>query len=297
VPWTAVVNARAGRRRGAREIARVDDALRARGVPVHRTADADEGAAVAAAAFGRGDGVLACGGDGTVQGLAECAATHDGLLAVVPVGSGNDFARSLGLDPDDPLGAVRVAESGRETRVDLGRIRTGDGTTRLFTTVAHSGMDGEVNRWANSVTRLSGTTLYAVAALRAIATYRPAPMRLRIDDTEWSGAPWLVAVANTRVYGGGMAIAPPARIDDGHLDVVVVSGVSRATVLTCFPRMIRGSHLGIDGVEHFRATTVTVEGPDGQEIYAGGEPIGPLPATVEAVPGALRVMVPAAVTR
>jgi diacylglycerol kinase (ATP) len=293
VPWTAVVNPRAGRRRGAEEIARVGDALRARGIPVHATADAAEGAEVATDAFARGDGVLACGGDGTVLGLAECAAEHDGRLAVVPVGSGNDFARGLGLDPEDPLAALRVIDSGRETRVDLGRIRTADGGTRRFTTVAHSGLDGEVNRWANAVTRLSGTALYAVAAVRAIATYRPTEMRVRVDDTEWSGRAWLVAVANTPVYGGGMVIAPPARIADGMLEVILVHGVSRARVLTCFPRMIRGTHLGIDGVEHLRGTTVTIEGPPGQEIYAGGEQIGPLPATVDVLPAALRVVVPA----
>lgn len=297
VRWTAVVNPSAGRRRGARELARLTDALAARSIRTIATRSTDEGRAVARAAFARGDGVLACGGDGTVQALAECAAAVDGLLAVVPVGAGNDFARALGLDHADGLAALEVLDHGRETRVDLGRVRTVDGTTVEYTTVAHSGLDGEVNRWANTVTRLSGTALYAVAAVRTIATYRPTPMAIAVDGAEWRGRPWMVSVANTHCYGGGMQIAPGARIDDGLLDVIVVHGVPRAQVLRCFPRMIRGTHLDIDGVEHFRGATVEIDGPTEQEIYASGERVGLLPATIEVVPAALRVMVPGPVTR
>jgi len=259
---------------------------------VNETGSGADAVAVARAAFARGDGVLACGGDGTVQVLAQCAAEADGLLAVVPLGSGNDFARSLGLAPGDPLVAISALDHGHEARVDLGRVRTADGACVMFTTVAHSGLDGEVNRWANTVTRLSGTALYAVAALRTIATYRPTEMRVRVDDREWSGPAWMVSVANTECYGGGMRIAPEARIDDGALDVIVVHDVSRMQVLRHFPRLIRGTHLEIDGVDHFRGATAEIHGPDGQEVYASGERVGPLPATVDVLPGALRVRVP-----
>jgi len=287
-----VVNPDAGRRHGARELARLGDALAARDIPVHRTHSADEGLAVARAAFARGDGVLAGGGDGTVQVLAQCAAEAEGLLAVIPVGAGNDFARGIGIDHTDPLAALRLLDSGHEARIDLGRVRTADGASMLYTTVAHSGLDGEVNRWANTVTWLSGTALYAVAAVRTMATYHPTEMRITVDGVEWTGRPWLVSVANTYCYGGGMHIAPGARVDDGVLDVVVVHDVSRTQVLRCFPRMIKGTHLSIDGVEHFRGTTVEIDGPADQEIYASGERVGLLPATVDVVPAALRVLVP-----
>ena len=100
------MNPGAGRRHGARELARLRDALEARSIAAHTTASAAEGLAVAGDAFARGDGVLACGGDGTVQVLAQCAAEADGLLGVIPVGAGNDFARGLGLPPRDPLAAL-----------------------------------------------------------------------------------------------------------------------------------------------------------------------------------------------
>ena len=102
-----------------------------------------------------------------------------------------------------------------------------------------------------------------------------------VDGVEWTGRPWLVAVANTHCYGGGMDIAPGAEVDNGLLDVIVVHDVSRPRVLRCFPRMIKGTHLSIDGVEHFRGTVVEIDGLTDQEIYASGERVGLLPATVD----------------
>jgi YegS/Rv2252/BmrU family lipid kinase len=292
VRWTAVVNPGAGRRRTTRDLDRLTDALARRAVEICVTASADEGRAVARAAFVRGEGVLACGGDGTVRQVAEVASTVDGLLAVVPLGAGNDFARALGLDHARPADALALLDDGFETRVDLGRARTADGCDVAFTTVAHSGLDGEVNRWANEVTWVSGTALYALAALRTMARYHPTAMRITTDDTVWEGDTWMVSIANTPCYGGGMRIAPTAQLDDGRLEVIVIAGLSRGSVVADFPRMIRGTHLGIDGVHHFSGRTVTVEGASAQDLYASGECIGALPATVTVDPGALRVVVP-----
>jgi len=292
VHWTAVVNPAAGRRGRRGDVARLRDALTAAGATVRITADAAEGRAVAADAFAAGHGVVACGGDGTVLVLAETAAAADGLLAIVATGSGNDFARALGLDHQHPLAAVDLLRTGREVRCDLARATAADGTEVVFTTVANSGLDGEVNRWANTVQRLTGTALYTVAALRTMATYRPGSMRITVDDVVVDGPTWLVAIGNTDSYGGGMRITPAARADDGLLDVVVVGDVSRPTVLGRFPQMMRGRHLGIRGITHLTGRRVMVEGVPGQDLWASGEPVGPLPATLEALPGALRVLVP-----
>ena len=290
--WTAVVNPGAGRRRGARDLARLEIALAAREVEIRVTGSAAEAVGVARTAFARGDGVLACGGDGTVQVLADVAVETGGLLGVVPVGAGNDFARALGYDHRAPLTALDALDTGREARIDVGRATAAGGPSVVFTTVAHSGLDGEVNRWANTVTWASGQALYAMAALRTMATYRPTEMSITVDGVEWSGRPWLVAVANTYCYGGGMHIAPDARVDDGRLDVIIVSDVSRAVLVARFPRMIKGTHLGIAGVTALSGATVTVDGPVSQEIYASGERVGTLPATIEVLPTALRVVLP-----
>src|SRR5262249_35808856 len=148
-------------------------ALAARAVDIHVTPTAEVGLEVARGAFAHGEGVLACGGDGTVRDLAALASETGGLMAVVPLGAGNDFARALGYDHQDPLDALTVLDDGREVTVDLARTHTADGGSQWCTTVAHTGLDGEVNRWANTVSWASGTALYAIAAVRAMAIVKP----------------------------------------------------------------------------------------------------------------------------
>jgi diacylglycerol kinase (ATP) len=293
VHWTAVVNPGAGRRGRRGDLNRLRDALVERAVEVRITASAEEGRTVAEAAFERGEGVLACGGDGTVRVLADVAARGGGLLGLVPMGAGNDFARALGIDHRRPLAALDLLERGVEARVDLGRARTADGTEQTFTTVANAGFDSEVNRWANTVSRLSGTTLYIVATLRTIGGYRPTAMRITTDGAAHEGRTWLVAIGNSASYGGGMRITPAAHPADGRFDVVIVGDLPRHRVVIHFPRVLRGTHLAVRGVHHFTGRIVTVSGAPGQDLYASGERIGPLPATVEVLPGALRVLVPA----
>jgi diacylglycerol kinase (ATP) len=298
VQWTAVVNPGAGRRRRRAAVARLGDALAARAVDIRVTSTVEAGLEVAKQAFARGEGVLACGGDGTVRDLAALASETGGLLAVVPMGSGNDFARALGYDHQRPLDALRVLDDGREVAVDLGRAHTAEGATHWFTTIAHTGLDGEVNRWANTITWASGTALYTIAALRAMAIVQPFPVRVTANGDTWSGSAWLVAVGNTHCYGAGMPIVPTARLDDGRLDAIIVDGaVSRAEVIRRFPQMMRGKHEGVAGVQLRSGASITIDappdraGPD-QDLWASGERIGPLPATIDVVPGALRVLVP-----
>jgi diacylglycerol kinase (ATP) len=293
VQWTAVVNPGAGRRRRRTAVARLGDALGARAVDIHVTPTADVGLEVARAAFARGAGVLACGGDGTVRDLAALASETGGLLAIVPLGAGNDFARALGYDHKDPLHALTVLDDGREAAVDLGRATTAGGATQWFATVAHTGLDGEVNRWANTVSWASGTALYAIAALRAMAIVQPFPIEVTADGDAWSGTAWLVAVGNTYCYGGGMPIVPTARLDDGRLDAIIVDGaVSRAEVIRRFPQMMRGKHEGVEGVHLRSGASISIDGPRDQDVWASGERVGSLPATIDVVPGALRVLVP-----
>src|SRR5438552_1054631 len=137
--WTAVVNPTAGRRQAHSRIARAADALATSSleVAVHVSADRDDARGAAVRAFEEGRGVVACGGDGTVCELAGLAAEHDGILGIVPTGSGNDFARALGIPRGDPTAAVALLEHAHVEHVDLGRAETADGTRAWFTTVAN----------------------------------------------------------------------------------------------------------------------------------------------------------------
>jgi len=302
--WTAIVNARAGRGRTRRLLPRLRAALGEAGIAAHLTNDVDEGALLARHAFDRGDGVVACGGDGTVAALAGLASEVDGALAIVPTGAGNDFARHLGIGHRRPLDAIALitdpAGGAALTRVDLGRATAADGSSRWFTTVANTGFDAEANRWANGVRWATGTPLYVLAMLRTIVAYRPQGILVRADDQEWQGPAWLVAIGNTRCYAGGMRITPDAVVDDGVLDVCVVRRTSRLELVARFPTVFRGTHTRADAVEMLRGSRVTLSAGDGPpngralELWASGERVGPLPVEVEVVPAAVRVLAPAA---
>ena len=130
----------------------------------------------------QGRAVVACGGDGTVSALAGVAADEGGVLGILPLGSGNDFARQLDIPRGDLDAAIDVLRTGRVVRADLGRAHTADGATTWFTTVANTGFDAVANAWANDVTWTSGTPLYVLATLRTLAAYSPTPVRVTVDD-------------------------------------------------------------------------------------------------------------------
>jgi diacylglycerol kinase (ATP) len=291
--WTAVVNPTAGRGRTRRMLPSLSSALTGSDLQadLYVARDVEDSSAAATDAFAAGEGVIACGGDGTVSLLAGIAAECEGLLAIVPTGAGNDFARALGISRRDPEAAADVVRTGREVRLDLGKVNG-----RWFTTVANTGFDAEVNRWANGVRHLGGTTLYLAGAARTLVTYRPHRFSIRVDDGLPLEMPaWLLAVGNTPLYGGGLRIVPDARADDGLLDVCVIGDAPVRTFLANFPRVFRGTHVNHPAVTTLRAKQVTIESLDARpmDIYASGEHVGPLPAQLEAVRSAVRVMVPA----
>jgi diacylglycerol kinase (ATP) len=301
--WRAVVNPSAGRGRTRKLLPRLTDAFAATGldVDVCVSVDLDDAVRLAREAFDDGRGVAACGGDGTVNALAGVAADHCGVLAIVPTGAGNDFARHLGLDRRRWLDTIPLLTTGQLGTVDLGRAQLtgedehGGGTVRWFTSVANAGFDSEANRWANGVQWASGTTLYVLAVLRTLGTYRPHRFRLTVDGDVHDIEAWLVAIGNARGYAGGMLITPGAELDDGQLDVCVVGPVSRAGFLRSFPRVFRGTHVSHPMVEMYRGKLVELASLDKSvpiELYGAGERIGPLPARMEAVAGALQVVVP-----
>jgi len=290
MPWTVIVNPAAGRGRTRKLLPQVEARAAAVGAKVAVSMHGDAPAALAREAAAIGHDLVACGGDGLAATIAGVAADTGRRLAVVPTGAGNDFARVLGYDPKHPLDAFGVLEQGHDRVVDLGRVNG-----RWYTCVTASGFDAEANRWANTVHRLSGTALYVAAVLRTLAVYQPHPFRLTVDGDAHDIKAWLVAVGNGPSYGGGMNIAPAASLDDGLLDVTVVGEMTRLQMLVNFPKVFKGTHTSHPKVSTFRATRVELESLDAavpMDVYADGERVGPLPATMEAVSGALTVRVP-----
>ncbi|MFD3536599.1 diacylglycerol kinase [Streptomyces sp. NPDC058664] len=310
---TLFVNPTAGRGRGARAARPAARALRDAGFAVrtvlgHDAADALRRAREAVAA---GTGALvAVGGDGMISLALQAVAGTRTPLGVIAAGTGNDFARTLGLPVRDPGAAARVTAGilrttgGRST--DLGRILgrtdggppTTDGTTeatapRWYGTVLASGFDSRVNDRGNRMRLPAGRFKYDLAILAELAGFRPVPYRLTLDGERVVEVDaTLVAVGNGSSYGGGMRICADARTDDGLLDVTVVGDCDRTTLIKVFPRVYKGTHLSHPKVTTYRARSLTLDAPD-TTGYADGEPLGPLPLTVECVPGALHVLAPA----
>jgi diacylglycerol kinase (ATP) len=288
--WTTIVNPVAGRGRTRRLLPKIEKRAAAAGAKVEVSLTPDDPIRLARAAVEQGSDLVACGGDGVVAAVAGVAAETGRRRAIVPTGAGNDFARSLGYDPKHPLDAFDALGDGHDRVVDLGRVNG-----RFYTCVTASGFDAEANRWANTVQRLTGTALYIAAVLRTLAVYQPHPFRLTVDGEAHEMQAWLVAVGNGPAYAGGMRITPYASYDDGLLDVTVVGELTRLQFLANFPKVFKGTHHAHPDIAIFRGKRVELESLDPSvpmDVYADGELVGPLPATMEAVRTALRVRVP-----
>lgn len=289
---TLFVNPTAGRGRGARAAQPAASALRDAGYSVRTVLgeDADDASRRAREAVAGGTGALiAVGGDGLMSLALQAVAGTRTPLGVIAVGTGNDFARALGLPIRDPAAAGRLvaqALKGDGVRtIDLGRVGE-----RWFGSVLASGFDSRVNDRGNRMRWAGGRFKYDLAILAELAAFRPIPYRLRLD-----GGPvreieaTLIAVGNGSTYGGGMRICADAVMDDGLFDVTVVGDCSRATLLKVFPRVYKGTHLSHPVVSVYRASSVEMVAAD-VTAYADGEPLGALPLTATCVPGAVRVL-------
>lgn len=285
-----VCNPAAGGGRAGRLLPRTERALRDLGLTVSSevTRDIAHARDLAASAARAGAVVATLGGDGLVGCVAGVLREHPGaVLAILPGGRGNDTARALGI-PKDVEAACAVVAGGVERDLDLGEV---DG--RPFVGIASLGFDSDANRIANEASSRLGTLVYVYGALRALAGWRPAGFELLLDGRSLSSTGYSVAACNSPCYGGGMRLAPDARLDDGLLDVVVISELAKRHFLVTLPRAFRGTHVRSPAVQILRCRELEVRSSRPFVIYADGDPIGTTPATIRAVPSALRVRVPA----
>jgi diacylglycerol kinase (ATP) len=252
------------------------------------------------------DVVLLFGGDGTMHRHLGQLVKLGLPVLVVPAGSGNDFAHSLQLrGVRDSRAAWEKFNSGADNvrQIDLGAIfslagkdRT-PGSPRYFCCVAGVGLDAEVARRANHLPRwLRGHGGYFVSLLPKIFSFAPLPIQVSISDanTAWtvrSAQPTLLAAfANAPLYGGGMKIAPRANMDDGLLDICIVGGVNRLKLLSLFPTVYAGRHLGIREVDYFHAERARVETERPLDVYADGEYVCRTPVEISIERAALKVI-------
>jgi len=241
--------------------------------------------------------VVAAGGDGTVQEVVN--GLEEGLdrvrLGVVPLGTGNDLARGLGI-PLRPEAAIRVLRAGRERVVDLVRWEGREGAEgRLLVNFAIGGFAGDIaDRLDERRKRRWGRVAYLKAAVGGLGQARPFRTSLRVDgDRRGSESLLTIVVANGSRLGHGLPVAPHARVDDGLLDVVTVRWLPSWRVPALLARLVLGRHLDHPAVSWTRARTLSLETRPPMPFNGDGQPLGTGPGTFEVLPRALRTIVPA----
>ena len=251
------------------------------------------------------------GGDGTIHHQLASLANRNTPALIVPCGSGNDFARALGLRRvKDSLNAWRtfVAQGTNVRNIDLGRIREChpdqhdpngiEGkhaqNEKYFCCVAGVGIDSEIARRANALPRwLRAHGGYALSAPREFFHFAPFPMKIEPARSDGFKPAILAVVANAPTYGGGMKIAPRAKLDDGRLDVCVVRAMNTFKLFCLFPTVYFGGHLGFKEVEYAQAENVRIETEYPLDVYADGEYVCKTPVEFAVARSSLRVIVPA----
>jgi diacylglycerol kinase (ATP) len=287
-----VANPTAGRGKAGRRIGAVDATLRELRVEheVRVTGSAAEMESSCRHAAEQGAQIVAVlGGDGTVSCAANGLLGTGAALAVLPAGTGDDFATTIGAG-SFPV-AMRLLANPKTTEVDVVRVRAG-AVDRCFVNIAGAGFDSEVNETANAMTvNLGGTGTYVAALLKTLSRFTPARYDITVDEEPVTLDAMLVVVGSGLSYGGGMKVLPDASIVDGVLDLCIVESLSKAAFLRAFPKVFAGRHTTHPRVRMMRARVVTIEANRPMLVYADGERVGPLPARFEVVPAALPVVV------
>jgi diacylglycerol kinase (ATP) len=282
-----VVNAKS--RQGAAARDEIEQRLAAHGVASsHRDCDGRDAMSALIAAEGPAhDLVVVGGGDGTLNAAAKGLIEAGRPLGVIPTGTANDLARTLGL-PLDIEGAARVAATGRPRRIDLGSVNG-----EPFFNVASMGLSVEIaRRLTSDVKRRFGKLGYAVAAAAALSRARPLRAHIRGDGRDLRMLALQVSVGNGRFYGGGNQVSERAEIDDGRLDVYALKFVKAWRLVLMLRSLRAGEHGAWREIERLTGAEFEVRTRRPRSVNADGEIITQTPARFEVLPGALDVMVP-----
>jgi YegS/Rv2252/BmrU family lipid kinase len=242
-------------------------------------------AGLAREAAGRGEVVVAVGGDGMLSSVAAALVEARGVLGIVPSGRGNDFARMLGLSAD-PERVAHVLLEGEPTDVDVI-----DAGRRVVLGSVYAGVDSLASEIVDRAHRMPRMLQYPYAAVRSVLAFSPTRFTVEVDGQEAVEEAYTVVVANSGFYGAGMHIAPTASLRDGLLDVVIVRAASKLRLIRSMPRLYDGTHVDLDDVVCLRGRDVAVRTAAPVTAYGDGERLAPLPVSVTVRDRALTVLV------
>ena len=286
--FTALVNPISGGGTAAARFAPLADAVRAAGANVDIVATQSQEHAVECAreASGRGDVVVAVGGDGLVRDVAAGAVATGGTMAIVPAGRGNDLALGLGL----PTGVPELADlllTGPVRKLD---VLDADGA--IVPGNVYAGLDALATKIINGNRRVPARLLYRLAPVLALVRWRPTSFTASIDGVSVTVRGHMVVIANSGRYGHGLHIVPSAVLDDGRLDVLAIGAIPKVKVAACMGEAKTGEHVRRPEVQVHSGTEVTLTADRPVPVGADGDLIGHLPVTVRVRPGALNLIAP-----
>ena len=285
-----IVNPNAGKKKGAAVAEQAASLLQAAGIDIEVVLTEEAGHAVALASQTDGakvDGVIAVGGDGTlfevVNGLLQRNASVSIPVGQIPVGTGNSFIKDLGIESVED--AVEKIVSGNLRKIDLGRFSCSDGTYH-FVNILGAGFVSNVASRAHQYKKL-GAFSYVLGVFGELAALKATPFRIDIDGETYEREAIFVEICNSRLTGGNMIMSPDSTLDDGLLDVVIVSKITRRKLLRLFPTLFKGTHVNNESVEVIRGKHITVESAEPLGLNIDGETFGLTPLEIDVVPGAI----------
>jgi YegS/Rv2252/BmrU family lipid kinase len=289
MPLALLVNPSSAGGKTLKLLPKVEQVLDSRRVEfrVQRTKGLEHGVEQALRAIEAGEVPVVMSGDGLLGAVGGAMAGSETPLGIIPGGRGNDLARVLGI-PDDPEAATEVVLAGHSRRIDVG-----EANDKRFLGIVSVGFDSEANRRANETHFLHGNLVYAYAALRTLLGWKPARFTIRVGEERTRISGYSVSVANSSTFGGGMRIAPNASLDDGEFDVVTVGEVGKLRFVRNLPKVFKGAHIEEDDVHVFRASRLELTASRPFPVYADGEHLTDVPASLRMLPRALSVLVPA----
>lgn len=261
----------------------IETALRQTGIQFDLTRTEGPRHAITLAEQAKRDGygkIIAVGGDGiiheVVNGLMRLSlSAADPAFAIIPVGSGNDFAKMLSLAAGDWQTAIQRISAGKTRWFDVGKITaekpSDDGThERYFANTFDTGFGAQVSKHSH-IPYLTGTPMYLVAIFKTMVNYTVPFLKIELPDQVIEQASTMTVAAIGRCFGGGFWIAPQAEVDDGLLDVMMVGGLGRAGILALLPKVMKGTHVGDPRVKSFRVPRLVISSPDPLAVEADGE--------------------------
>jgi diacylglycerol kinase (ATP) len=286
-----LANPAAGEGKAGRLIGRVHAILDEIGVDheIRVSGSPEELEALARTAGERGGIVAVLGGDGSVNLVVNGLSGTDATLAVLPAGTGDDFAKAIGAGKLDR--AIRLLADPEAVDVDLIEVTAGV-EERRYINVAGTGFDSAVEEVAAGMRRRLGARgHYALATVKTLSRFVPAMFHVELDGESLDVDAMLIVIGNGMAYGGGMKVLPQASIIDGQLDVCIVSAMSKAAFLRAFPKVYVGKHSTHPNVTMLKGTNLKIEANRRMLVFADGERVGSLPAVFTVLPKALLVVV------